>query len=129
MNVIKRSDLFILDEIGYLPLESADASFLFEVVSTRYERRKPIILTSNESYGQWGEIFPDTILATALLDRLLHHATTINIRGESYRLRHRRQSGLSGADRLKGGGLTGQLRPPRECPILHRCICPLPNRR
>jgi DNA replication protein DnaC len=94
LNVIKRSDLFVLDEVGYLPLESADASFLFEVVSKRYELRKPIILTSNKSYGQWGEIFPDTVLATALLDRLLHHATTINIRGESYRLRHRRQSGL-----------------------------------
>lgn len=97
LNVIKRSDLFILDEVGYLPLESADASFLFEVVSKRYELRKSIILTSNKSYGQWGEIFPDTVLATALLDRLLHHATTINIRGESYRLRHRRQSGLSSA--------------------------------
>lgn len=97
LNVIKRADLFILDEVGYLPLESADASFLFEVVSKRYELRKPIILTSNKSYGQWGEIFPDTILATALLDRLLHHATTLNIRGESYRLRHRRQSGLSPA--------------------------------
>lgn len=95
LNVITRADLFILDEVGYLPLESGDASFLFEVVSKRYELRKPIILTSNKSYGQWDEIFPDTVLATALLDRLLHHATTLNIRGESYRLRHRRQSGLS----------------------------------
>lgn len=97
LRVILRSDLFILDEVGYLPLESADASFLFEVVSKRYELRKPIILTSNKSYGQWGEIFPDAVLATALLDRLLHHATTINIKGESYRLRHRRQSGLASA--------------------------------
>lgn len=94
LNVITRADLFLLDEVGYLPLESADATFLFEAVSKRYEARKPIILTSNKSYGQWDEIFPDPVLATALLDRLLHHATTINIRGESYRLRHRRQSGL-----------------------------------
>jgi DNA replication protein DnaC len=94
LNVITRADLFLLDEIGYLPLESTDATFLFEAVSKRYEARKPIILTSNKSYGQWGEIFPDPVLATALLDRLLHHATTINIRGESFRLRHRRQSGL-----------------------------------
>jgi len=94
MNVITRADLFILDEVGYLPLERADATFLFEAVSKRYEARKPIILTSNKSYGQWDEIFPDPVLATALLDRLLHHATTINIRGESYRLRHRRQGGL-----------------------------------
>jgi DNA replication protein DnaC len=94
LNVITRADLFILDEVGYLPLENADATFLFEAVSKRYEARKPIILTSNKSYGQWDEIFPDPVLATALLDRLLHHATTINIRGESYRLRHRRQGGL-----------------------------------
>ena len=94
MRVITRADLFILDEVGYLPLESADATFLFEAVSKRYEAGKSIILTSNKSYGQWGEIFPDAVLATALLDRLLHHATTINVRGESFRLRHRRNSGL-----------------------------------
>jgi len=67
----------------------------FEVVSRRYEAQKPIILTSNKSYGSWTDIFPDEVLATALLDRLLHHSTTINIRGESYRLRHRRQAGLT----------------------------------
>lgn len=94
MRTVTRADLFILDEVGYLPLESADATFLFEAVSKRYEAGKSIILTSNKSYGQWDEIFPDPVLATALLDRLLHHATTINIRGESYRLRHRRQGGL-----------------------------------
>jgi DNA replication protein DnaC len=93
LRVTTRADLFILDEVGYLPLEKADATFLFEIVSKRYETRRSIILTSNKSYGQWGEIFPDPVLATALLDRLLHHATTINIRGESYRLRHRRQAG------------------------------------
>ncbi len=83
--------------MGYLPLEKADATFLFELVSKRYEAQRSIILTSNKSYGQWGEIFPDPVLATALLDRLLHHATTINIRGESYRLRHRRQAGTEPA--------------------------------
>jgi hypothetical protein len=99
LNVICRADVFILDEVGYLPLESADATFLFEAVGRRYEARKPIILTSNKSYGQWGEIFPDSVLATALLDRLLHHATTINVRGESFRLRQRRQSGLHSSSR------------------------------
>lgn len=94
LRVITRADLFILDEVGYLPLASTDATFLVEAVSKRYEARKPILLTSNKSYGQWGEIFPDPVLTTALLDRLLHHATTINIRGESFRLRHRRQGGL-----------------------------------
>ena len=95
LRVIIRADLFLLDEVGYLPLESEDATFLFEAVSRRYEAQKSIILTSNKSYGQWDEIFPDPVLATALLDRLLHHATTINIRGESYRLRNRRGAGLT----------------------------------
>ena len=85
----------LLDEIGYLPLERDDATFLFEVINKRYQKNRPIIITSNKSYGQWDEIFPDQVLVTAVLDRLLHHATTINIRGESYRLRHRREAGLA----------------------------------
>lgn len=59
----------------------------------RYERGS-IILTSNKSYGEWGSIFGDPIIATAILDRLLHHSTTVNIRGESYRLRERREASL-----------------------------------
>ncbi len=62
-------------------------------MSARYERGS-IILTSNKSYGDWGSIFGDPIIATAILDRLLHHSTTINIRGESYRLKDRRRAGL-----------------------------------
>lgn len=93
-NTVTRPDLLVLDEVGYLPLEQMDATFLFQVVSRRYEAGKPIILTSNKSYGSWHDIFPDPILATALLDRLLDQSTTVNIRGESYRLRHRRQAGL-----------------------------------
>src|SRR5215471_355416 len=64
-----------------------------DLVSARYERGS-IILTSNKSYGDWGSIFGDSIIATAILDRLLHHSTTINIRGESYRLKDRRKAGL-----------------------------------
>jgi DNA replication protein DnaC len=65
----------------------------FQLVSARYERGS-IILTSNKSYGDWGSIFGDPIIATAILDRLLHHSTTVNIRGESYRLKDRRKAGL-----------------------------------
>ena len=97
-NTVTRPALLVLDEVGYLPLEQVDATFLFQVVSRRYEAGKPIILTSNKSYGSWQDIFPDPILATALLDRLLHQSTTVNIRGESYRLRHRRQAGLSSGE-------------------------------
>ncbi len=98
LQTLTRPDLLVLDEVGYLPLERQDATFLFEVVSKRYEALKSIILTSNKSYGTWNEIFPDPVLATALLDRLLHHSSTINIRGDSYRLRHRRQAGLTTGD-------------------------------
>src|SRR3569833_3632014 len=69
------------------------ATIFFQLVSARYERGS-IILTSNKSYGDWGSIFGDTIIATAILDRLLHHSTTINIRGESYRLKDRKKAGI-----------------------------------
>jgi hypothetical protein len=78
---------------GYLPLDDLGATIFFQLVSARYECGS-IILTSNTSYGDWGSIFGDSIIATAILDRLLHHSTTINIRGESYRLKDRRKAGL-----------------------------------
>jgi DNA replication protein DnaC len=92
--ILLRADLFLLDEVGFQPLDQNDATFLFEAINKRYQAGKSTIVTSNKSYGQWSEIFPDPILAVALLDRLLHHAVTINIRGESYRLRHRKLAGL-----------------------------------
>ena len=82
-----------IDEMGYLPLDDLGATIFFQLVSARYERGS-IILTSNKSYGEWGSIFGDPIIATAILDRLLHHSTTVNIRGESYRLKERRKAGL-----------------------------------
>jgi DNA replication protein DnaC len=85
--------VLIIDEMGYLPLDELGATIFFQLVSARYERGS-IILTSNKSYGEWGSIFGDPIIATAILDRLLHHSTTVNIRGESYRLKERRKAGL-----------------------------------
>jgi DNA replication protein DnaC len=85
--------LLVIDEMGYLPLDEVGATIFFQLVSARYERGS-IILTSNKSYGEWGSIFRDPIIATAILDRLLHHSTTVNIRGESYRLKDRRKAGL-----------------------------------
>src|SRR5579859_33882 len=82
-----------IDEMGYLPLDELGATIFFQLVSARYERGS-IILTSNKSYGEWGTIFGDPIIATAILDRLLHHSTTVNIRGESYRLKERKKAGL-----------------------------------
>jgi DNA replication protein DnaC len=91
---IQRVDLWILDELGFLPLQAEDATFLFELVNKRYQGKKSTIITSNKSFAGWADIFPDSVLATALLDRLLHHAVTVNIRGESYRLRDRRTAGI-----------------------------------
>jgi DNA replication protein DnaC len=89
-----RPSVLILDEIGFLPLEAGHASILFEVISRRYERGS-IILTSNKSYAEWAEIFSgDEVIATAMLDRLLHHATTITIKGQSYRLKDKQRAGL-----------------------------------
>ena len=79
-------DLLIIDEIGYQPFDSIAAHCFFQLICYRYEK-KSIIFTSNKSYSKWGEIFQDTIIATAFLDRLLHHCTTVNIKGDSYRMR------------------------------------------
>jgi DNA replication protein DnaC len=85
--------VLVIDEMGYLPLDDLGATIFFQLVSARYERGS-IILTSNKSYGDWGAIFGDPIIATAILDRLLHHSTTVNIRGDSYRLKERKKAGL-----------------------------------
>jgi DNA replication protein DnaC len=87
--------VLILDEVGYLPLSREEASLFFRLLVRRYERAS-LILTSNKSFLDWGEIFNDQVLATAILDRLLHHATTLNIKGESYRLKEKRRSGILG---------------------------------
>ncbi len=86
MRIYLAPKVLVIDEVGYLPLDDLGTTIFFHLVSARCERGS-IILTSNKSYGGWGSIFGDPIIATAILDRLLHHSTTINIRGESYRLK------------------------------------------
>jgi DNA replication protein DnaC len=85
--------LLIIDEIGYLPIDRAGANLFFQLISRRYERG-PMILTSNQSFGSWGEVFGDRVIATAVLDRILHHAITLNIRGNSFRLKDKLKAGL-----------------------------------
>src|SRR5574338_495372 len=87
--------LLILDEIGYLPLSNTEASLFFRLVARRYERAS-LIITSNKSFLDWGEVFNDPVVATAILDRLLHYSTTLNIKGESYRIKEKRRAGLLG---------------------------------
>lgn len=87
--------LLILDEIGYLPLSREEASLFFRLLVRRYERAS-LIITSNKGFVDWGEIFNDQVLATAILDRLLHQSATINIKGDSFRLKEKRKAGLLG---------------------------------
>jgi len=93
LKVFTTPRLLIIDEIGYLPIDRIGANLFFQLISRRYERG-PMILTSNQSFGAWGDVFGDRIIATAILDRLLHHAVTLNIRGNSYRLREKLKAGL-----------------------------------
>jgi len=81
-----RASLLIVDEIGYLPITTGGANLFFQLVNARYEKGA-MILTSNRGFAEWGEVFGDPVVATALLDRLLHHAIVVQIEGASYRLR------------------------------------------
>lgn len=85
--------LLVIDELGYLPFDPNAAHLFFQLVSRRYERGS-LLLTSNRSVGEWGTVFGDPVVATAILDRLLHHSHVVTIRGDSYRLREKRRAGL-----------------------------------
>jgi DNA replication protein DnaC len=78
--------VLIIDELGYLPLDGASANWIFQVVSRRYDKGS-IILTGNRGFGDWTQVFADPVVAGAIIDRLLHRATVINIKGKSYRMR------------------------------------------
>ena len=90
--------------MGYLPFDRPAVNFLFQLAGRRYERGS-IILTSNKTYGEWGDIFSDQVLAAAILDRLLHHSVTISIHGESYRLKDKTE----GRSLPDGGGESRNL--------------------
>src|ERR1700710_1047986 len=81
-----RTQLLIIDEIGYVTLGAAAGNLFFQLVNARYERGA-MILTSNRGFAEWGQVFGDPVIATALLDRLLHHAVVVHIEGSSYRMR------------------------------------------
>jgi DNA replication protein DnaC len=77
----------VVDEIGYLPVTRTGAMLFFQLMSKRYERASTV-LTSNKSFAEWGDVFGDEVMAAALIDRLVHHCHVVNIRGNSYRMRH-----------------------------------------
>jgi DNA replication protein DnaC len=97
-----RAKLLIIDEIGYEPLDQEAARNFFRLVCERYERGS-IVLTSNKRFSEWGELIGDDTLASAILDRMLHHATTFAINGPSYRLKEKRRAGLLDDGDRKGG--------------------------
>lgn len=97
LNKLVHPKVLIIDEVGYLKLDAAQASLVFQAICYRYDKGQPIILTSNKAFSEWAEVFAgDAVMASAALDRLLHRCTVVNIRGESYRLKEKRQAGVSG---------------------------------
>jgi DNA replication protein DnaC len=82
-----RCALVVVDEVGYMPINRQEAHLFFQFISRRYERTSTVI-TSNKSFSEWEEMFGDPVIASAMLDRLLHHCRVINIKGNSYRMRH-----------------------------------------
>jgi DNA replication protein DnaC len=83
-----RYPLLVIDEVGYIPFEAEAANLFFQLVSSRYERAS-LIVTSNKPFGRWGEVFGDEVVAAAMIDRLVHHAEVIALKGDSYRLKDR----------------------------------------
>jgi DNA replication protein DnaC len=97
LGVYLRPAVLVVDEVGYLPLDRAEANMVFQLVSRRYERGS-LVVTSNKTFAEWGVVLGDDVLATAILDRLLHHCDVLAINGPSYRLKNR--NGLPGGDTL-----------------------------
>ena len=90
MKWFSRYKLLIIDEIGYLPMDIQGANLFFQLIAKRYEKASTIF-TSNMAFSQWNEVFADVTIASAILDRVLHHCTVVNIKGESYRLKERKE--------------------------------------
>jgi DNA replication protein DnaC len=85
---VGRYPLIVVDEVGYIPFEAEAANLFFQLVSARYERAS-LIVTSNKPFGRWGEVFGDDVVAAAMIDRLVHHAEVVSLKGDSYRLKDR----------------------------------------
>ena len=90
LRILARYKLLIIDEIGYLPMDIGGANLFFQLIARRYEKSSTIF-TSNKTFSQWNDIFADLTIASAILDRVLHHCTVIHIKGESYRLKERKE--------------------------------------
>jgi DNA replication protein DnaC len=105
-----RASLLVVDEIGYLPVTPGGGNLFFQLVNARYEKGA-MILTSNRGFAEWGDVFSDPVVATALLDRLLHHAVVIQIEGSSYRMR---EHAALIPENLRANPLASQPSPPKR---------------
>ncbi|MCC9707380.1 IS21-like element helper ATPase IstB [Streptomyces sp. MNU76] len=85
---LARVPVLVIDEVGYIPFEPEAANLFFQLISGRYERAS-VIVTSNKPFGRWGEVFGDDTVAAAMIDRLVHHADVLSLKGDSYRLKDR----------------------------------------
>lgn len=106
LKMLTQPKLLVIDEVGYLQFDALQASLLFQVICRRYQKNQPIVITSNKPFSQWGQIFADdAVMASAALDRLLHKATVINIKGQSYRMKEKRMAAGTEllAEKTKGG--------------------------
>ena len=90
LRVLAKYKMLIIDEIGYLPMDIQGANLFFQLIARRYEKTSTVF-TSNKTFSQWNEVFAGVTIASAILDRVLHHCTVINIKGESYRLKERKK--------------------------------------
>lgn len=90
LKTLSRYSVLIIDEIGYLPMDIQGANLFFQLIAKRYEKNSTIF-TSNKPFSQWNDVFSDTTIAAAILDRVLHHCNVVNIKGDSYRLKERKE--------------------------------------
>jgi len=97
---IGRYSLLIIDELGYMPLTSEDANLFFQLISRKYEKSS-VVITTNKSFNEWGEVFKDEVVAAAILDRLLHHSQIFKMIGESYRLKEKKIDMENKKDNIK----------------------------
>jgi len=90
LKTLGKYKMLIIDEVGYLPMDMQGANLFFQLIARRYEKVSTVF-TSNKAFSQWNEVFADITIASAILDKILHHVTVINIKGESHRLKERKE--------------------------------------
>jgi len=108
LEILSRLDLLIVDELGYLPMDTNRANLFFQLVSRLYEKGS-LVITTNKAFNQWGEIFGDDVIAGAILDRVLHHSHIIAIQGDSYRIKDKKAQGIDKRTKPEDNGKENKI--------------------